>query len=303
MAFAFAAFLVSTPARADEAADEKARGDAAMDAGRAAEALAAYDHAALLLRRSGGASLGLTPALDYNRGRAMLAMGDFAGALGAFESFSATAPPELLDKTSRLPDIMAELRAKITELTITCVSCGADATFTVRGLPVTTDRSFRVNPGPATLVVTSRGYEPFAETLELRAGQPQSVAVRLTPEPKTGLLILEGAPSGARSRVRVSVDGGTGRPNEGRLELSPGPHEIEISADDYEPRRVSVVVERGKERHVPAALKKRAPSLTSRPWFWAALGVLAATGLTVAVVAGTQERGLDQGTLGTFRVP
>ncbi len=281
---------LANAAHADEATDEKARGDAAMDAGRAAEALEAYDHAA---------SLAWTPALDYNRGRAMLAMGDFAGALGAFESFTAKAPAELLEKTSRLPEIMAELKGKLSLLTLACDPCGLAPKLTLRGKPVLAGTVLRVNPGPADLTVTSEGFERFTKLLELRPSEARTVSLGLTKEAKIGHLVLEGLPENAR----VAVDGGAERPPKGPLELAPGAHDLEVSADGYEPRHVSVVIERGKERRVKAPLKKRAPSLTSRPWFWVTLGAIAAAGIAVGIVAGTQERGLDQGTLGTFRVP
>ena len=284
------AVALAPNAHADEADDQKARGDAAMDAGRAAEALEAYEKAA---RQR------WTPALDYNRGRAMLAMGDFAGALTAFESFSTKAGAELLEKTSRLPEIMAELRTKVSELVVTCASCGSGSTLTVRGKRESFGDKLRQNAGPAEVVVSNPGYETQALEVDLAPGATRTESVVLKAEATTGFLRISGAPAG----TRVSTDGAPERPLGGTLELRPGPHELVLGAEGYERRHVSVVVDRGKEREISGVLTKKAPPLTSRPWFWVVVGAVVVSGATAAIVAGTQERPLDQGTLGTFRIP
>lgn len=277
------------PAHADEADDEKARGDVAMDAGRAAEALEAYEKAARFR---------WTPALDFNRGRALLAMGDFAAALGAFESFSQKAPPELLERTSRLPEIMAELRGKVGVLTVDCKGC-EHARLTVRGKPEPLGTALRQNPGPAEIVLSSAGFETKSTTIEIAPGATRTEAYSLAPIATTGALRIVGAPP----RATIAVDGKPERPLPPRLELGPGPHEIVLGADGYDKRHVSIVIDRGKEREISGELAKRSPAITSRPWFWVVVGTVVAAGATAAIVASTQERPLDQGTLGTFRVP
>src|SRR6185295_7621747 len=64
------------------ASELKQRGDVAMDALRYGEAVDAYVQAYAISK---------DPALLYNRGRALQALGDFPGALEALESFSAAA--------------------------------------------------------------------------------------------------------------------------------------------------------------------------------------------------------------------
>ena len=90
--FALSLSLSASRALAAESAEVAARtreGDEAMDQGRPAEALAAYE---------GAARIEPSPALDYNIGRARLGVGDFAGAILAFEHFLATAPEDLRDR-------------------------------------------------------------------------------------------------------------------------------------------------------------------------------------------------------------
>src|SRR5205085_8429184 len=83
---AIAIVLCATTAFADDAADLKRRGDEAMDAGHAGEALDAYVRAAALSH---------DPALSYNKGRAHWALGHYGPALEELRAFERDAPPEL----------------------------------------------------------------------------------------------------------------------------------------------------------------------------------------------------------------
>ncbi len=282
--------LLANTARADEAVDWKARGDSAMEAGRAAEALEAYDRAAKLSPQ---------PALDYNRGRAMLALGDFAGALDAFEAFTKNASPELREKTSRLPEVMAELSGKVAYIVITCARCTNSSELRVRGRRIVVGEEIRANPGAAELTVATHGYLPFRRSLDLSASHHTTFEAALETEPTTGRLALRVAPS----KALVSVDGGRRTSLPHALELLPGVHELRLEADGYEPKTVSVSIERGKERSLDVRLPEKGPALYARPWFWVVVGVAAATATSVAIVAATQPRGLDTGSLGTYRLP
>lgn len=277
-------------ARADESTDWKARGDAAMEAGRAAEALDAYERAAKLSPQ---------PALDYNRGRAMLALGDFAGALDAFETFTKNASPELRDKTSRLPEIMAELSGKVAYVRVTCARCTDSSELRLRGRALVRGGELRTNPGQAELTVSTRGFLPYRRLLELTPGGHVTFEAELEAEPTTGRIVFRVTPSTAL----VSVDGGRRAPLPHAMDLSPGLHELRFEAEGYESRAVSLVIERGKERSLDVGLPAKAPSIFSRPWFWAVVGAAVVTATTVAIVAGTQQRGLDDGTLGSYRLP
>lgn len=286
------ACLLSTAsfARADETIDWKARGDAAMEAGRAAEALDAYERAAKVSPQ---------PALDYNRGRAMLALGDFAGALDAFETFTKSASPELRDKTSRLPEVMAELSGKVAYVRVTCARCTESSEMHLRGLALVRDAEVRTNPGRADLTVLTRGFLPFRHTLELAPGAHATFDAQLEAEPTTGRLVFRVRPTTAF----VSVDGGRRAPLPHAMDLSPGLHELRFEADGHDSRAVSLVIERGKERALDLGLPARAPSVFARPWFWAVVGAAVVTAASVAIVAGTQQRGLDDGSLGSYRLP
>jgi tetratricopeptide (TPR) repeat protein len=281
---------LASAARADEAVDWKARGDAAMEAGRAAEALDAYERAK---------KASPLPALDYNRGRAMLALGDFAGALEAFETFTKNASPELREKTSRLPEVMAELSAKVVYVRITCARCTDSSELRLRGRTLVVGTELRTNPGPAELTVATRGFLPYRRTLDLAPGEHLTFEAPLEAEPTTGRVVLRIVPASAL----VSVDGGRRMPLPHAMDLAPGLHELRFEAEGHDSRAVSLVIERGKERSLDVGLPTKAPSIFARPWFWAVVGAAVVTATTVAIVAGTQQRGLDEGSLGSYRLP
>src|SRR5262245_14749543 len=86
------------------AAELKKQGDVAIDSMRYGEAVDAYSKAYALAK---------DPALLYNRGRALQALGDFPGALEALEGFDATASAELKARVPRLNALLTEVRAKV----------------------------------------------------------------------------------------------------------------------------------------------------------------------------------------------
>ncbi|MBS2017025.1 MAG: PEGA domain-containing protein [Deltaproteobacteria bacterium] len=276
-------------------ADPKAEGDAAMDAGRAAEALAAYERARALEPER--------VELLYNIGRARLAIGDFAGALDFFEEFAQKAPDDLKKKTHRLGEVMTELRAKVGTLDVTGDVEATDATVTWGGkalgsLPL----HARVNAGRAELRVERPGFEPWARTIDLVGGQTlvvQPVLVRAKPpEPIVTRLGIATSPSGAG----VTVDGMARGTAPMEIDVSPGEHRVVVSAPKHQSRALTLTLASGETRRIDMQLREDSPPVTSRWWFWTGIGVVA-TGLAVGIVAATVERSPSEGSLGTFRAP
>ena len=286
---------LASPAFADEptsAATWKQRGDEAMDAGRAAEALAAYRKAA---------ELEPSASLEYNVGRALLAVGDFAGALDAFEHYDASAPEELKAKTHRLADVMSELRAKVSTVTITGdpeSTTSARVTLRGRDVGVFPLAALRVNAGRAELRVARDGYLPFVETLDLPAGGTSRVHVTLSRERIVAHLAIVASPPS----TTITIDGEPRGPAPIDLELAPGPHRIVLGAPKHDSRSLSLSLARDESRRLDVELLPSSPPLTSRWWFWTGLGVVVA-GATAGIIAANVERSPTQGSLGTFRAP
>ncbi len=294
LAATFASATSARLAHADDvvtAAEWKKRGDDAMDAGRAAEALAAYRRAA---------EIEPSPSLDYNVGRALLAVGDFTAALQAFERYDATAPDDLKKKTHRLSEVMADLGAKIATVTITGDDQTTGARVSLRGaavgaLPLA---PFRANAGRAELRVEREGFEPFVEALDLPPGGATLVRVVLRPERPIARLGIVATPSGAR----VAIDGEARGAAPLDLELAPGAHQLVVSAPKHDARTMSLTLARGETRRVDLTLPEKPPPITERWWFWTGVGVVL-TGAAIAVIAASVERAPNTGSLGTFHVP
>jgi len=291
-----ALLLVSATASAQDATEWKKRGDDAMDANRAAEALDAYRHAQ---------AIAPSPALDYNIGRALLAIGDFVAALDSFEKFEREAPEELRQRTHRLGEIMKELRAKIATLTIVAPP---GARILVRGSDVK-EPSVRVNPGSVDVRVEADDHEPFTTTVTLAPGATHSLNVELRRLPTTGQLTIVTHPDDASITVDGVSHGPTGialgserKALSVPLELKAGLHTIEATAKGHRPTRKTVFVQAGTKQRMDIFLDAERVPVTSRWWFWGVLGAVAA-GATVAIIAGTSEHGPEDGSLGTFRVP
>jgi tetratricopeptide (TPR) repeat protein len=273
---------------APSAAALRRLGDEAMDARRAAEALDAYRRAA---------ALEPGPALDYNIGRALLATGDFAGALASFEKFQREAPEDLKARTHLLGQIMAELEGKVA--TIEASGTPAGARVLVRGVEVgVLPLAVRVNAGVAEIRVTKEGYDPAIETRDLAPRASTRLEVALVPERSGGQLSIFAQPPNAR----VVIDGHPHGTSPVTLDLAAGAHELVIEAPSHRARRIPLDLAKGEIRRVDITLDREATPLTKSPWFWAGIGLLVA-GAVVTTVALTQTRSPDDGSLGTFQVP
>ena len=284
----FAWMFVAARAGADDAATWKQRGDEAMDAGRAAEALDAYRRAA---------AIAPSPSLDFNVGRALLATGDFVGALDAFERYDASAPAELKAKTHRLADVMVEIRAKIVSVEVTG-DAGARVLVDGRAQCVLPSAPFRHNPGPVDLNVEAEDRVPFVTRRELTPGSTVQIPVVLARVAIEATLTVVVRPQGAR----VVVDGVPMGLAPAALTLAPGSHEVTLEASAHEPRKMAIVLGRAESRRIDVDLAPERRAITSRGWFWTGVGVLVA-GATAAVVALTTERSPSEGSLGTVHVP
>lgn len=289
VALACAVLATTALAAAEDAAQLKARGDAAMVDGRAADALAAYVAAQ---------ALEPSPALDFNEGRARYALGDVVGALGAFERFEATAPPELRAKAFRVPEILAELRARVSTVSLECATVGAVVEIAGQRHPLPLEAPLRVAAGRARVRVSAPGHLSYDRTVTFVGGATSTLVVALERATAQASALVTSATLGATARV----DGGPAERLPIRRALAPGRHTLRVEAPEHASRVLTVDLREGEQRTLDVALERPTRSWLASPWPWLGGAAVVAAAVTAVVVvsASTSPEG---GSLGTFDVP
>lgn len=168
------AALAQSAADRSHAVELKKQGDALVHDLHYREALALYDEAFAISHE---------PAILYNRGRALDALGETPQALDAFEEFIRLAPADLKAKVPQLDELLASVRARVATVVVRCPVAGASV-IVRRKLEGTTPLvgPLRVPTGVASIEVQAAGYQPFHVELDLGAGAPTTVDVALVKE-------------------------------------------------------------------------------------------------------------------------
>ena len=88
----------------------------------------------------------------------------------------------------------------------------------------------------------------------------------------------------------------------GALTLSAGPHVLRLEKDGYSAKDFDLVLAPREVRDLSVSLDK--PPITSKWWFWTAIGGVVAAGAVTTFVLLTTERSPDGSpSLGSFRAP
>jgi hypothetical protein len=183
LAFAFAFALAFAPSIAGaqtRAPDDRARsaelkrqGDEAMDAHRFADAAATYERALEAFPE---------PSLYYNLGRAHQELGRYAEALGWMRRFEQEAPEPLKARVRKLPELIAGLRARVTEVNVRVNVDGARVAVRERPAGVTPlPGPLTLDAGQAAIDVSAEGHRPHRGTYDLVGGSSLVVDIQLTP--------------------------------------------------------------------------------------------------------------------------
>jgi tetratricopeptide (TPR) repeat protein len=274
-----------------EAARLKKEADTLMDQDKYADALALYQKAF---------ELSADPALLYNEGRALEAMGEYPEALDKLEHFEREAPPALQKKVTGLKEHLTDLKNRITTIIVTTNVAGARLLIREKAAgTLEKETKVRARAGPATLEVTAEGYESFKTSMELPGGTTVTINAQLTSKkklPDDALVIVRTKP-----QADISLDGkALGRaPLEQRL--APGSYVLTANAEGYEEERVPMTLMLGDRRELDLELKKGG-SVFGKWWFWTAIGVVAAGGVATFVLLKT-ERSHDDGSFSPGAVP
>ncbi len=282
---------VEKPSAEEKSKQAKARGDAAMDAGRPADALLAYTEAA---------SFSPSPALHYNRARAYEKLQQFPQALEFIERFEAEADAALKAKVPKLGELISTYRGKTSRLFIELSAEGVEVRLGERIIGISPlPQPVVVNAGPAeALSVVSEKYFPLSQQLALPGGADVHVKVPLASKVTQSVLRVSSPQVGAVVTVDEAKEGGN-VPFDAVVE--PGNHRVQVRLAGYLPALTSVLVQAGELRLVEVALKPEL-RLFERWYFWAALGAVVAAGVAVAV-AWSIEQPVRPGTLNLGEPP
>jgi hypothetical protein len=281
------------PAPADQAAIDATRaaelkqaGDKAMDSLHYADALAAYQEAYKLSPQ---------PALLYNEGRALQALDRHPEALAKIQAFKAVAPRDVLDRVPDLDKLLADLRARVSTLDVSCNVAGARILVDRKVLGTTPlAERLQLNAGRVTVEVEAEGYFPFHQTVDLKGAETLSVQATLLRN-TNGILVVNGSSPGAD----VVLDGKSIGVAPAEQAVTAGTHRLLLRHPRFADTPASVVVEAGERKEVTVPL--RAPPVTTRWWFWTSLGAAAATAAAVTA-AELVTRGPDSGTIPPGRI-
>jgi tetratricopeptide (TPR) repeat protein len=270
-----------------EANKLKSAADVLMDQDRYADALVLYERAY---------ELSSDPALLYNEGRALEALGDYPKALEKLENFERDAPPATRALVPGLRELINDLRGRMATLVIR--TNAPNARLLVRQKDegvVNGERRIPTRAGQASVEVAAEGYETFRRDIDLSAGSTITLEANLSLKKKDALIVVRTTPS-----ADILFDGTALGRAPLQVHAAPGAHELVANANGYYEERVAMTVALGDRRDIELELRKT-PGITSKWWFWTGLAVVVAGGVVTAVAL-TREKPHDSGTFGTGSV-
>jgi hypothetical protein len=274
----------------EDAAVLKKQGDEAMLRLGYQDALAFYEQAFALSK---------DPALHYNRGRALEALGRFPEALAMFEAFVREAPPDLKSRVPKLEELVDTIRLRVAVLSLRTVPAGASVRLGDAVIGETPLSDKQVNAGKVKLEITADGYEPLKQDLELKGGKKTDLALSLVPKDKQGTLVVRASVAGAA----VEVDGKPVGRVPAELRLPPGSHEITVDLGGFEEEERTVVISTGQRKEVDVTLREL-PEVYETWWFWTILGGGVATGGAIGLgYALSTERAPGEGDIEPKQIP
>lgn len=242
------------------------------------------------------------PRLLWNMAAAEKNLRHYARVMRLVDEYLAAGPPYVTPADAETARALVEtVRGFVSEVTLSVEPAGA--LVTVDGEPAgqaPLPAPLVLDFGLRTLRVTSAGYVPWEEKLELTGGEPRAVAVALVREVNEGTLKVV---TDAHGTIRI--DGkvvGVGL-WEGKLRA--GVHTVQLEARGKVPTSTEVVIEKGAARVLNQPLRDEAVAKKRLPtWVWLTGGVAAAaaigTGTYLATRGDPREPAVQQGSWGTL---
>jgi len=260
-----------------EAAELRGRANAAMNSGRPADALKAYERVYELTRN---------PAMLYNMARAQQALTNYPLAEDLLRQFKAEAPPAVLEKVGNLDGILEEVVTRIHTLTLQARVVGAEVRVGGRVVGTTPlAKPLRINAGDTQVDVQAHGFVPFSRRLDLRGGTASTLDVELLRIDDSGVLSVRSPQAGAS----VDLDGHPAGNVPLEVTLGSGPHEVLLTKPGFKQTKSKVLVVAGERKDLVVELPTVTPSLFTRWWFWTGAVVVVAGGVATYVALTTEK--------------
>jgi hypothetical protein len=253
------------------------RGVAAMDEGRYADAVRAFEESYRLRPE---------PVVLYNLGLALRGAGRSLEAIDAFERYLRGRAAGTASPTE------PELRAEITRLQGTLVMLNvevrpAGATVYVDGRPQTlAGGAVRLDPGDHVIEVSAEGYVSRRRPVTLSPGGQLHVDIALDPVGGSGRLVVDASVSTAT----ITIDGERAGAGHAERPEPEGPHLVEIQAPGYSVYRRTVRVGPTGAVRLDATLSPAQGLSPAAITGIIAAGALVAGGIITAVILATQPQ-------------
>lgn len=262
------------------------RGNDAMANLKPGEALEDYQQAYALSK---------DPALLYNMGHALETLEDYPGALAKYQDFARLAPADLRARVPKLDELLANIRAKVATVSISCNVPGARVLVRDRAVGEVPPKGallvLSLNAGPAAVEVDAEGFNRFRRNLDLPGGGSLVVDADLIPSSRAGVLVVDTEPESGE----VLVDDKSLGSAPVEVSVGVGTHTVLVRHAGFEDKSTSVVVNAGERKPLTVKLEKSTP-LTQKWWFWAGIGAVVAGGVAIGIAA-TTERSADRGSI------
>lgn len=226
--------------------------------------------------------------LRFNIGYCQRGLGLFVQALETLRAFISEATSGVaVSRRAEAEGYVRELESRIAHIEVRLFEDDrGHASVSVDGRPLRVDATgvarVAVNPGRRTVSVSREGFRPFFQDRDMGPGERAVVQPTLRAMPATVSITAD--VRGARVRMLAN---GARRPWDlGRVPVEravdPGRYRVEIMAPGHHVYRATLNLRAGGEGRIAADLvRDTGGPVTSRWWFWTAIGV-AAVGAGVA---------------------
>jgi hypothetical protein len=192
------------------------------------------------------------------------------------------------ERVNEVKQLINEMKALLADVALGVDPDGAQVIVDGRVFGNSPLSGMRLAAGHHVLELSADGYKPARREIDLTAGAPLALTIKLEAIPKSGKVHITASVKNAM--VRVDGKGVGIAPVD--LELPIGGHSLEVTSEGYRPTVAELVIAGGQTRDVPVILEKPVVKfhLYEKWWFWTLTVVVLggiATGIAIPLASGT----------------